>query len=155
MHLRIVALALLAATSACSPAGEPEIAVESAWARPTLKEGATSAAYLSIANGGKGDDRLLAASSAVAGKVSLHSSSSEGGISRMRPIKDGVTIPAGQTIRFEPGGNHLMLERLKRRLADGDKIPVTLQFERSGPREVQVTVGQVLADDVSGIHEGH
>jgi len=149
--LRSSRLAVLLLLASCSPAqGDPQIEVDSPWARPTLGTGQMSAAYLTIRNSGNGGDRLLGASSEVAAKITLHSSSSEGGIARMRPIEGGLTIAAGSTVKLEPGGSHMMLERVNRPLSAGDRIILTLDFERSGRKLVQAEVGNGPA-----AHEGH
>lgn len=156
MTRRLFVLALLAATSACSPSpGISEIRVDSPWARPTLAAGRTSAAYLSIENRGAGDDRLVGASSEVAGRMTLHAASNENGIARMRPLPAGLAIGGGETVKLEPGGYHLMIEQLKRPLTAGETIPITLNFERSGPRRIEAQVGDGPADDSHARHEAH
>lgn len=156
MLQRFLAAALLAAVSGCSPsAGDPQVEVDAPWVRPALAAGRTSAAYFSVHNRGNGDDRLLAVTSEVAGRTTLHSSSSEGGIARMRPLTDGLPIPAGETVNLAPGGNHVMLEQLKRPLNAGEKIALTLSFERWGARQVEAQVGNGSPDGGADAHSGH
>jgi hypothetical protein len=65
------------------------------------------------------------------------------GVMTMRPVKGGLSIPPGQSVTLAPGGYHIMLMELKAPLKKGDKVPVTLAFEKAG--EVNVTL------DVQGI----
>ena len=65
------------------------------------------------------------------------------GVMTMRPVENGLSIPAGQSVTLAPGGYHLMLMDLKGPLKKGDKVPVTLAFEKAG--EVKVTL------DIEGI----
>jgi len=132
--------ATLAATLAIALAGAPRVqaaaasllTVASAWTRPAAA-GQTGAGYLSITNRGRTADRLIAASSAAAARVSLHESAMVGSVATMRPV-DAVTIPVGATVAFRPGGLHLMLEGLKRPLKVGGRVAVTLVFAKAGRR---------------------
>ena len=55
----------------------------------------------------------------------------------------GLTIEPGKTVKLAPGGYHLMLLDLKTPLKQGDKVPVTLEFEKAG--KVKLTL------DVQGV----
>ena len=138
--LTFAATALLTLAS-CSarPDAQPNIAVTDAWARATVTGQSGSAAYMTIGNTGDGSDRLLSAGSPGAA-ASLHSSSSEGGVMRMRALPDGLEIPAGAKVNLQPGGAHIMLTGLSAPLATGSQFPLTLKFERSGQRKISVRV---------------
>ena len=56
-----------------------------------------------------------------------------------RPIA-GVDIPAGGTLELKPGGYHIMLINLKQELKVGDKIELTLTFEKAAPIVVTAEV---------------
>jgi len=62
---------------------------------------------------------------------------------KMRPVEGGLTIEPGKTIKLAPGGYHLMMMDLKNPLKQGEKLPITLQFEKAG--KVAVTL------DVQGV----
>ena len=59
-----------------------------------------------------------------------------GGMMGMQPIAR-LEIPAGGTVELMPGSYHIMLIDLKQELKAGDKIEITLTFEKAG--EVKVT----------------
>lgn len=124
--------------AACGRGGAPDVAVTDAWARET-RTGST-AAYLEIANRGDGVDRLVSVSIPPPAQASLHSSVMEDGISRMRPLDDGIEIAPGETVALRPGGLHVMVTGLGSPLAPGDALPLTLTFERSGERRVTAEV---------------
>jgi copper(I)-binding protein len=63
---------------------------------------------------------------------------------KMRPISK-VDIPAGQPVSLKPGGEHIMLMGLSQPLREGQSFPLTLDFEKAGPRTVTVTVAKVGA----------
>jgi periplasmic copper chaperone A len=54
-----------------------------------------------------------------------------------------MTIDPGKTVKLAPNGYHLMIMDLKSPLKQGDKLPLTLQFEKAG--KVAVTL------DVQGV----
>ena len=84
-------------------------------------------------------DRLVSASTPVAKKAELHTMSMQGMVMKMRPIS-GLDIPAGQPVSLKPGGEHIMLMGLNQPLREGQSFPLTLDFEKAGPRTVTVTV---------------
>jgi copper(I)-binding protein len=108
------------------------------WTRATA--GKVGAGFVEIVNAGKAGDRLVSASSTAAEKVEIHTMSMDGGIMRMRPLADGVAVPAGATTRLQPGGNHLMLIGLKAPLTEGSMVPLTLNFAKAGPVKVTLKV---------------
>jgi len=54
------------------------------------------------------------------------------GVMTMRPLNGGLVIAPGATVKFAPGGYHLMMFDLKTQLKQGEKIVVTLEFEKAG-----------------------
>jgi periplasmic copper chaperone A len=129
--------ALLLASCNAQTATPPSVSVENAWARTTLPGQASSAAYFDITNAG-GADALVSVTS-PAGDASLHSSSMEGGVMRMRPL-GRLEVPANSTVSLSAGGTHLMLTGLKAPLAAGSSVPLELSFAKSGKKQVVATV---------------
>jgi copper(I)-binding protein len=119
----VLAAALLAAPAI---AKAPALHV-SGWARAGVS---SSAAYVSVHNGGAAD-RLLGASSPAASQVSIHDSQNRGGVMRMR-VAGVVPVAAGGSLAMKPGGLHIMLMGLKAPLRPGSRLPVTLRFEKAG-----------------------
>ena len=114
-------------------AGDPArvaIGLSGGWTRPAAA-GMNAAGYGAITNRGRAADRLIAAASPVASKVSIHESRSDHGVMSMRALS-GVAVPAGSTVTLAPGGLHLMLEGLKRPLNAGGRVPITLTFVKAG-----------------------
>ena len=111
-----------------------------AWARETVAGQSGTAAYATITNRGSGDDRLLGVSAAPPIAGSLHETSTQGGVSSMRPLENGLDIPAGSTVALKPGGAHVMISGLTAPLREGDDLKLTLRFERSGDRAIDFRV---------------
>ena len=53
------------------------------------------------------------------------------GMMTMQPV-DSIPVPAGEKVELKPGGYHVMLLDVKKVLAVGDTIDVTLTFEKAG-----------------------
>lgn len=108
--------------------------------RPGLRTGGV---YLrTIRNGANQSDRLVAARTPVAERVEIHHMRLDGDVMRMRAVS-ALEIPARGQVALRHGsadGHHLMLHGLKAPLADGQRFPVTLVFERAGELEVVVWV---------------
>ena len=142
----ILAGSMVLALLGCSA----EVAVSEGWARETAPGQSAAAVYATIVNEGGARDRLVTVE-ASRGEASLHSSSSAGGVARMRPLPDGLEIPARSTVELKPGGTHIMLIGLAQPLRRGQTIDLTLGFERSGRRRIAIRVVNAGADT----HAGH
>jgi periplasmic copper chaperone A len=69
----------------------------------------------------------------------------DNGVMKMRPLDKGLVIDPGKTVKLAPGGYHMMLQELKGPFKQGDKVPVTLQFEKAGKVAVSLDVQGVGA----------
>lgn len=125
------------------------------WARATPPGAPTGAAYLTIMNHGTEPDVLVGGSSPQAERVEFHQSTMDGGIMKMRPVANGVAIPAGGTVELKPDGYHVMLVGLKAPLKSGTMLPVTLRFAKAGSIEVLFAVEPIGARGPSGAAAGH
>jgi copper(I)-binding protein len=145
VRLRL-AIALTAAVCGLTgPAGaEPTasvgaITISEAWARASMGQTGTSAVYMTLEASGGQSDRLVAAASPDAARAELHASTMESGVAKMRPLS-AIEITSGERTVLEPGGPHVMLMGLGRKLVEGDTLPLSLTFERAGTVELQVPV---------------
>jgi copper(I)-binding protein len=79
------------------------------------------------------------------------------GVMTMRPLDKGLTIEPGKAVKLAPGGYHLMLFDLKSPLKQGDKVPLTLEFERAGKVKLSFEVQGVGAQGpaAAGSSSGH
>lgn len=155
----VLAIPLLAACSGAGSDGGVEVA--DAWARPSPMVAGAGAAYMTITNDGSEADALLGAASDVATTVEVHETvtmeapaatdgmggmetpaptdGTGGEMMGMRPV-ERVEIPAGGTVKLEPGGYHVMLIGLTQELEVGSTIEITLTFEKAGEVTVEAEV---------------
>lgn len=117
-----------------------DIIVDHPWSRPTPPGTPMGVGYMAITNNGDQDVTLKSATTPRAKAVSIHQSMMHGDMMRMQPLKDGLTIPAGETVEFKPHSYHLMLEKLTAPLKEGERVPLTLSFEGAESMEVELAV---------------
>ncbi|MGY3452246.1 copper chaperone PCu(A)C [Bradyrhizobium sp. USDA 4353] len=127
-----------------------DLVIAQPWSRATPGGAKTGAGYLTIENKGAAPDRLVAASADVAGKVEVHEMAVTNGVMTMRPLDKGLVIEPGKTVALAPGGYHLMMMDLKSPLKQGDKLPLTLEFEKAGKVAVTLDVQAVGAKGPGG-----
>ncbi len=118
--------------------------VSDGWMRAMPPGQPTAAAYLSIDNPSNSPVTLVAASSPLAGSVEIHESVQQDGMWRMRRLTE-LRIPAGDSAELGPGGIHLMLFRMKRGLSEGDRLPLTLEFDNGKTLQLDISVRAIGA----------
>ena len=122
------------------------------WARATPKGAPVGGGYLTITNNGSESDRLVGGSVGFAKKFEVHRMSMDQGVMKMRPVEGGVEIRPGETVTLKPGGLHIMFVGLDKPLKQGDRVPATLDFAKSGKVKVDFVVEGMGAtrDDAAG-----
>lgn len=125
MRCAAFALALICVSAPAADASD--VSIHDAWARATAGQSKIGAAYLKIKNGGTTTDRLIAATTPVAGTVELHATVQEGDVMRMQKL-DSIEIAPGATVEFRPNGMHVMLIGVGAPLKQGARFPLTLVF---------------------------
>lgn len=164
--LRSLAFAVLLACLIAAPARAQEVkagdlVITQAWSRATPGGAKIAGGYLTIENKGATADRLIGAAMEVAARVEVHEMSMKDGVMTMRQLDKGLVIEPGKTVKFAPGGYHLMLMDLKSPLKQGDKLPVTLEFAKAGKVKIAFDVqgvgaqGPAAGDSHSGGHDSH
>lgn len=117
---------------AAQTAWAANISVTGAWVRATMPGQPVGGAYMQIQS--DADARLVGVSSSVVPRVEVHEMKMDGDVMRMREVK-AVDLPKGKTVSLEPGGFHIMLMNLKKPIAVGDVIPLTLVIESGGKQQ--------------------
>ncbi|WP_326540977.1 copper chaperone PCu(A)C [Pseudorhodoferax sp.] len=135
--------------------GIAAVDVKNAWARPSVAGQSGTGAFMQLS--APQGLRLVGVATPAAGVAELHEMKMEGDTMRMRELKDGLALPARQTVELKPGGYHLMLMDLKQPLAKGTQLPLTLRFVDAkgvaSQRELQVPVG--VPEGAAGAANGH
>ena len=63
---------------------------------------------------------------------------------RMRHVRS-IPVPANGTVTLQPGGHHIMMMGLTKKLKKGEIFPLTLTFENAGKVTVDVKIGHAGA----------
>ena len=142
---------LLAAPVRAEEVKAGDLVITQAWSRATPGGAKIGSGYLTIENKGSAPDRLIGGSADIADKVQVHEMSMNNGVMTMRPLDKGLTIDPGKTVKLAPGGFHLMLFDLKSPLKQGDKLPLTLEFEKAGKVKLTLDVQGVGAQSPADV----
>lgn len=132
----LIALTLTALVVGC---GDSELETGDAWARSTPGVADTAAIYLTITNGSSSDQELIEARSARCSSVEIHETTMDGDVMEMNRLP-ALAVPAGGTVRLEPGGLHLMCAGVEEPLVKGDTFTVVLEFQAGESLPVEVSV---------------
>lgn len=129
---RTITVTLIAASLlSCSVAEPPnDLEWHNGWVRALPPGAGMTAAYGELRNNSQTDIELTAYDSNAFAEVSLHQSSIENGVSRMRELKS-VQLAAGETLLLQPGGLHLMLMNSTAEVKVGDVIEIGISSSGS------------------------
>lgn len=152
---RIFALAAFSAVVIAAPVRADDVkagdlVISQAWSRATPGGAKVAGGYLTIENKGTAPDKLVAVTAEIAGKAEVHEMAMDNGVMKMRPLSKGLVIEPGKTVKLAPGGHHLMLQDLKGPFKEGEKVPVTLEFEKAGKVAVSLDVQGIGAQAPGG-----
>ncbi|WP_420390754.1 copper chaperone PCu(A)C [Marinobacter sp.] len=129
------------------------------WSRPTPPGVPMGVGYMVITNHSEKDITFTSATTPRAKNVSIHESTMTDGTMSMRPLKNGLTIPAGKTVELKPHSYHLMLEKLNGPLKEGERVPLTMTFNGADEMDVLLQVapldGDMKMEDNEMEHSGH
>jgi len=132
--------ALLVSVLLAPPAWAASVKVENAWIREPAPGQVVVGGFMDITS--QKDASLMQVTSPAAGKVELHEMKMQGDVMQMRPVAK-IALPKGKTVKLEPGGLHLMLEKFKKPLKAGDKVPLTLMIKSGGKTEKVAATAEV------------
>lgn len=136
----IAAFTLLAASTlpiSAADTMQSHIKITSVWTKASI--GVNGAAYATVENHGNEMDRLVAVETNVADKAEIHTHLMEDGVMKMRRIV-AIEVHPGAPAILKPGGDHLMLFKMKRKWVEGEEMPLTLVFEKAGKIDVLASV---------------
>lgn len=132
MKRLLIILGAVLSLAACGPQkAEAPLSVEHTQFTPPLGATGIGAAYFTIRSAKA--DRIVAVSSPAADKIEIHASVTKGTSVSMQRLET-VELPAGKTVKFEPGGMHLMVFS-PRSEAAARAFPITIELQ-SGTKEI-------------------
>lgn len=123
--------------------GADPVQVSEAWAKATVPGQKVGGVYMKII--ARENMRLTAVKTAAAETAQVHQMKMENGIMRMRSVPS-LELPAGKTVKLEPGGYHIMLFNLRQSLVAGQKLKLELTVEDASKRQHRIAVEAVVRD---------
>ena len=158
MNYAIISSAFLLAASLSTSLAAQTIEVKDAWVRATVQGQKATGAFMTLT--AKSGASLVGVSTPVATVAEVHEMKMEGDVMKMRAMPQGLNLPAGQSVKLNPGGYHVMLMDLKLPLKTNTTIPLTLIFKDSkgveSKTELKVPVSQSApANAMPADHKHH
>lgn len=138
--------------SSCSTHRHSDVQVTKIWAQPINGSGTAAAVYMTISDSCSSPDKLTFVKAALPQKASLHASSVVNHALEMTPLQS-IPIQCGKPFMLKPMGMHVMVTGIRKPMGIGDRLPLTLTFDRSGDVSVvaEVTTMAVL-ENVDPMH---
>jgi copper(I)-binding protein len=112
-----------------------------------------TAAYFTIENDTYEDIFLVGANAEIVNSAELHNHISVGGVMKMQK-QDKVKVPAGGTVKFTPGGLHVMLFGLKAPLKEGQSVSLNIVTEQGLLIDFEAKV-VMPGQESNGTHQHH
>ncbi len=134
----LCSLALATTLTAPALAGADGLEISDAQMRITIP-GRPAAGYFTLANTGSDTRVLVGAASPACAKAMLHQNKMENGVMKMLPAGE-LEIAPGDTLRFAPGGYHVMCMKPAADIRNRKSVPVTLKFKNGETLEAEFSV---------------
>lgn len=152
--LSLAALAFAGLTAFALPASAAgvadQISVVDPYVRLAPPGAKATGAFMTLRNAGDKDTQLVSAASAAAKATELHNHINDGGVMRMRQVKE-IALPAKGEAQLKPGSYHVMLIDMNAPLKEGDHVVLTLGFADGSSKEVHATVKKPMAEMPMGM----
>ncbi len=148
---QIIFSVLLLLTTSLSFAAD--ISIDNPYVREVPPGQQISASFMTLKNNTDADIALIKASSDVAKTVELHEHVHKDGMMQMRQVPK-IVIPAHGETALKPGGFHIMLIGLQRKIKAGDKVNLSLEFDNGSKETVTATVKKIMMGMMKGGMKG-
>ena len=128
----------------CSPGNENSIEIRDAWIREVPAGSERAALYFEVINGGSGEDRVVSVDTTLSERTEIHSTNIDSkGLATMEKLEE-VVVPSGESVVFAPGGTHVMLIGLNKKIKAGEEYQIKVNFKNSGNKTATARVKKGL-----------
>lgn len=128
-----------------------DITISDAYVRAVPSNLPNSASFMKITNQSSKPILLQSASSDVAKNVELHEHVMDNGMMKMQQVAH-IEIPANSSMTLQPGGYHVMLIGLNKKLKDGDAVTqIKLSFSNGENIELKNIPIKSVASGMMGM----
>lgn len=104
-------------------------------------EGNPSAGYMEL-HGGRVDVELVGVTADDVLRIEMHETTEENGMASMAKLKS-IPVPAGKTVKLEPGGKHLMIWGMGEGSKKRGLLTMTLIYSNDDRIEIDAAVKKV------------
>lgn len=122
----VIALFAVACSSSTANTPTPDpvdvLTVTDSWVRPGIDP---TAVYFTLSNSGSQTVTLTGVEASWAGEIDMHETVNQDGFLAMEHMPS-LSVPAGGSVTFEPGGMHLMAQDIHNSISDGDSLELAL-----------------------------
>ncbi|ASK86965.1 copper chaperone PCu(A)C [Sphingorhabdus sp. SMR4y] len=113
-------------------------------------DGNPSSGYMDL-HGGRVDVELVSVTSDDVLRLEMHETTEEDGMMSMAKLKS-IPVPAGETVKLEPGGKHLMIWGVGAGSKKRGLLTMTLIYSNNDRIEIDAAIRKV-GDPVPGTEE--
>ena len=139
--VKFAGLALAGLFSAGVAAADLEVA--NPWVRGTVSAQKATGAFMQLSS--KGGVSLVGVGSPAANIVEIHEMVMDNNVMKMRALPR-LEVEAGKVLELKPGSYHVMLIDLKKPLAKGEIVPITLRVEGKDKKVETVEIKAEVRD---------
>jgi copper(I)-binding protein len=137
--IQSITLTVLLLVAGNSLAADAHLMIMDPWVREAPPNAKMLAGYFTIMNHSGKSAEIVGATSDKFEKVELHKTVQEGGVAKMI-AQPSVEVGKQATVKFQPGGLHLMLINPKAPLKSGDKVDITLKLKKGDDLKMTAVV---------------
>lgn len=120
-----------------------DIQIKDPYVREVPPNQTISASFMTLINNTESDIALLKVTSNIAKSIELHEHTHNKGIMQMRQVSK-IIIPANNSKKLQPGGFHIMLFGLQRKIKAGEKVNLILEFDNGTKENISATVKKIM-----------
>ena len=102
-----------------------------------------SASFMTLQNTSDKDIALVNIKGAIAKRIELHQHTHKDGMMQMRQV-DKIVIPAKSSVELKPGGYHVMLIGLAKKIKKDDLVELNLLFGDDSNLTIKVKVMSIM-----------
>lgn len=111
-------------------------------------------AFLVLKNNDDKDHKVVKAESSASKVSELHTHTMDGGMMKMRQVKE-IEIKAKGETALKPGGLHIMLIDLKQPLKEGENVAISVTFEDGSSKKIDAQVRKPQAAMAMPMDQDH
>lgn len=127
------------------------IIVENAYVRLLPPGSLSTGAFMVIKNTGDKEVALTSVQNPISKTTEIHANINDNGVMKMEKISK-INIPKKSQVELKPGGKHVMMINLTKKLKEGEEIPLTLEFNNGETITTTAVVKKVGATPNMEMH---